>query len=112
MKFRLIENNKEFTITVYTYQSPDVLRQLKNNKTYIASYNKGLFSDYESDGVKNPYRELARVLGLKHCPIFCALDKKELRDMIIASSLETSNRTELLTLEVPVSQVHETEYYT
>ena len=31
--------------------------------------------------------------------------------MILASNLETSNRTELLTLEVPVSQIHETEYY-
>ena len=109
LKDESLEESEEYTTTVYTYQSPEVLKQLQNGETYVAQYNMGMFRDY--DDKESPYRALARVLGLKNCPIFGAIDVDELWDMIVASGLETSNRTQLLTLEVPASEVHKMGYY-
>ena len=99
------ESDDEITTTVYTYQSPEVLKQLQDGKTYIADSSKGMFSG------KEHYNELKRILGLKNSPIFGGIDKDELWDMIVSSGLETSNRTQLLELEVPSSEVHKMGYY-
>ena len=102
-----LKEELENDIIVYTYQSPEVLKTLNKNKTYLADYNLGMFSDYD----ENPYKELSRVLELSGCPIFGALDKGTLDYMMRASGLKSSDRPILLKLRVPKSAIKFTDYY-
>lgn len=97
------ESLNEVTTTVYTYQSPEVLKQLQNGETYIASYDRSMLSN-------TAYKELARVLGLKNCPIFGGLSKEDVKDMANSSGIDIDDKV-LIKLEVPASEVHKMGYY-
>ena len=99
-KENLTESNS-FPITVYTYQSPEVKKQLENNETYIADYNRANY---------NGYKKLAKVLGLNNCPIFGALSKKDLLYMLDASNIDYLVK-DIMQLEIPSGQLKYTEYY-
>jgi len=101
--YKRLEEESGGSSIIYTYQSPKVLKQLKSGKTYIANYDRGMIG-------KEPYIELARVLGLNDCPIFCGLTIDDTNRMLEASGLEKYGK-ELLKLKVPNKYIHKMAYY-
>ena len=107
MKFRLVESNIDDKITIYTYQSKDVINMLNSGKTYYAIPTKGMFS---SAGRDNPYIQIRKLFGLSHSPIFGAFNTRDLDKMIKSSEINTKDK-ELLTLSVPRDEIKVVEYY-
>lgn len=107
MRFKLVENSTKDKITIYTYQSKDVVDRLNSGKTYYAIPTKGMFS---SAGRDNPYIQIRKLFGLSHSPIFGAFNTKDLDKMIKSSEINTKDK-ELLTLSVPKDEIHIVEYY-
>lgn len=103
LKNESLKEDIDLTTTVYTYQSPEVLKQLQNGETYIASYERGMLSN-------DSYKELARILELNNCPIFGGLSEEDTEDMAESSNIDTYDKV-LLKLEVPTSEVHKMGYY-
>ena len=100
--YKKLEEESNGSSIIYTYQSPEVLKQLKEDKTYFASCDRGLLS--------KAYKELSRVLGLDGCPIFCGLDEEETAEMMKSSGLDVSTKS-LLKLKVPNKFIHKMAYY-
>ena len=103
LKDESLNEDEKNTSIIYTYQSPEVLKQLQNGETYIASYERGMLSN-------DSYKELARILGLNNCPIFGGLSKEDTEDMMDSSGLDVDDKV-LIKLEVPTSEVHKMGYY-
>ena len=97
----LYESEESPSMLVYTYQDSRVRKQLEDNKTYIASYDRANYSHYV---------DLARTLGLKNCPIFGALSKNSLQIMAEASGIKGQGK-EILQLRIPKKDLKYTEYY-
>lgn len=97
----LYESEESPSILVYTYQDSWVRKQLEDGKTYIASYDRANYSHY---------KDLARTLGLKNCPIFGALSKSSLQIMVESSGIKRQGK-EILQLRIPKKDLKYTEYY-
>ena len=83
-----------------TIQNKHVLDTLKSNKIYYADFDKISFSNY-----KKQWKELAKYLGFKECPIFCSpIDNDE------ASTASNVNGVKI-TLNVPDKECHVMDYY-
>ena len=96
-----LKESTGFPITVYTYQKPQVKELLEKGETYIASYDRANY---------NHYGDLAKVLGLSNCPIFGALSKEDLYDMLDSSGIDWEDEN-ILHLEIPKENLKYTEYY-
>lgn len=96
-----LKESTGFPITVYTYQKPQVRELLEKGETYIASYDRANY---------NHYKDLARVLGFNNCPIFGALSKEDLYDMLDSSGIDWEDEN-ILHLEIPKENLRYTEYY-
>ena len=85
-----------------TIQSKKVLDILKSGKTYYANFDKIQYSNY-----KKQWKELAKYLGFKECPIFCSpIDD----DTAITSSFIEIEGSKI-TLNVPDNECHIMDYY-
>lgn len=104
IKESLNENIDEDTITLYTVQDKKVLDKLNKGETYIASYNNIFDMEY-----LDLYKKLSSLYGFKNCPIFCA-DEDSLH-IIESSGIEATGNRELITLNVPRSEVKVHNYY-
>lgn len=94
------KNNK---IRLITYQSKEVLNQLKNNNTYYADYNKIGYGEY-----KLQYKKLAEYCGFSECPIFCAPEGDE---GSIDYSGDVKSNGVRLELSVPSNECYFMDYY-
>ena len=103
-KKRKNESLNEDTITLYTVQDKKVLNKLNKGETYTASYNNIFDMDY-----LDLYKKLSSLYGFKNCPIFCA-DEDSLH-IIESSGIEANGNKELITLNVPRSEVKVHNYY-
>ena len=98
---KYINESTGFPITVYTYQKPQVRELLEKGETYIADYSRANY---------NHYKDLAKVLGLNNCPIFGALSKDDLYDMLDSSGIDFEEEN-IIHLEIPKENLKYTEYY-
>ena len=83
-----------------TIQNKEVLNILKSGKTYYANFDKIQYSNY-----KKQWKELAKYLGFKECPIFCSPIDDD--TATTASGIEGVK----ITLNVPDSECHSMDYY-
>ena len=83
-----------------TIQNKHVLDTLKSNKVYYANFDKISFSDY-----KKQWKELAKYLGFKECPIFCSLIEDD------TASIASGINGVKITLNVPDNECHVMDYY-
>lgn len=97
-----VNESKESSLVVYTYQPVSVKHRLQDGKVYIANFNN---TPYNKE-----YRELASLLGLSNCPIFAALSIEDLNKMMNSSFISTNGRV-LIKLNVPRMEMHFMEYY-
>ena len=100
-KDEALNESTGFPITVYTYQKPQVRELLERGETYIADYSRANY---------NHYKDLAKVLGLNNCPIFGALSKDDLYDMLDSSGIDFEEEN-IIHLEIPKENLKYTEYY-
>lgn len=87
-------------LNLTTVQGEEVLKKLKQGKTYFADYGKIQFSCYVEQ-----YKRLAKHFKFKETPIFCAPSDADY-------AIEASNcEGETIELKVPIEECHICDYY-
>ena len=98
-----LKESNESLVNVYTYQHPNVIKQLENGNTYKASL------DRVSKVLKQPYSNLMKLFNLKSCPIFGCKDIYDAQYMADVSGVDYNYP--LLHLQVPESEIKCLHYH-
>ena len=98
-----LKESNESLVNVYTYQHPNVVKQLENGNTYRASL------DRVSRTLKQPYSNLMKLFNLRSCPIFGCKDIYDAQYMADVSGVDYNYP--LLHLRVPESEIKCLHYH-